>query len=71
MKRWHTTDELADALGETSENISRRCAAGQIPATKVGNRWRIAEDDFERWMQPNNVKTSPRVRSTVGRRRSA
>lgn len=71
MKRYRTTAELAEVLGETSENISRRCAAGQIPATKVGNKWRIAEDDFEKWMKPTNIKTSPRVRSTLSRRRSA
>lgn len=71
MKRYLTTTEVGDVIRETSENVSRRCAAGQIPATKVGNQWRIAEDDFEKWMQPTNIKSSPRVRSTVGRRRSA
>lgn len=71
MKKYRTTAEIAEFLGETSENISRRCAAGQIPATKVGNKWRVAEEDFEKWMQPSNVKTSPRVRSTLSRRRSA
>ena len=71
MKRYLTTAEVGDIIQETSENVSRRCAAGQIPATKLGNQWRISEADFEKWMQPSNVKTSPRVRSTLSRRRSA
>lgn len=65
--RYLTTDEIAERLRETRENVSRRCSAGQIPAKKIGGEWRIREADFEAFMAPSNVVGSPRKRSTLER----
>lgn len=65
--KWLTTAEVGEAIRETSENVSRRCATGQIRAKKLGGEWRIQEDDLVLFMAVNNTP-APRVRSTAGRR---
>jgi excisionase family DNA binding protein len=63
-----TTQEFAERTRETSETIARRCAAGIIPATKIGRRWLIAAAVAEQLLKPTNVDPSEKVRSTAGRR---
>lgn len=65
--KWLTTTEVGEAIRETSENVSRRCAAGQIRAKKLGGEWRIREEDLVVFMTASNTP-APRVRSTAGRR---
>jgi excisionase family DNA binding protein len=65
--KWLTTRQVGELIGETHENVSRRCHAGQIRATRLGGSWRIAEDDLVIFMSATNT-TAPRVRSTAGRR---
>lgn len=67
--KWLTTAEVGLAIRESSENVSRRCAAGQIRAKKLGGEWRIKEDDLTLFMSASNTP-APRVRSTAGRRAS-
>lgn len=67
--KWLTTAEVGEVIRETSENISRRCAAGQIRAKKLGGEWRIKEEDLVLFMAASNTP-APRVRSTAGRRAS-
>lgn len=64
-----TAAEVADRLRETPATIARRCAAGTIPATKVGRHWLIAETVVNSLLQPSNQDRTPAVRSTAGRRR--
>lgn len=71
MTIWLTTEEVAALIKETSHTVAQRCAAGQIPATKLGKNWRIAEVDLIEYMSPTNVKPSVRIRNTSQRRRSA
>lgn len=69
MTRYLTSEEAADRLRMTVPTIGRSCAAGIIPATKFGNKWRIAEDVIDSMLAPTNQ--GPGVRSTASRRRSA
>lgn len=68
MTRWLSTAEVAEQIGLTAESVTRLCSIGDLPATKLGNRWRVHPDDLERYMQPS-VKTSPRKRRTTARQR--
>lgn len=65
-----TTAEVAEILREQPENVARRCASGQLKATRLSGEWRISEDDLAEFIRPTNIR-SPRIRSTSARRRSA
>ncbi len=71
MTVWLTTDEVSERIKETPHTVAQRCAAGQLPATKLGKNWRIRETDLDAWMAPTNTKPGIRVRNTSQRRRSA
>ena len=66
-----TTQEFAERTRETPETIARKCAAGIIPAAKVGRRWLIAASVVDKMLQPTNLKPEMVVRSTAARRRSS
>ena len=63
-----TTQEFAERTRETAETIARRCAAGTIPATKLGRRWLIAASVVDQMLKPTNTDRATKVRSTAGRR---
>ena len=67
MTTYLTTDEAAERFRETPATIARRCAAGKIPASRIGRRWLIAEAVVESLLQPTNVKRAV-VTSTAGKR---
>lgn len=48
-RRMMTPAQVADAIGVSRSTISRRIAAGGLPAVKVGNRNRIPFEEFERF----------------------
>lgn len=69
MTRYLDTTEAAERTGETAPTIMRRCKAGLIPATKIGNKWRIAESVIDAMLAPSNQAGG--VQSTAGRRRAS
>lgn len=71
IKPLMTTAEVAEVLRETPENVARRCASGQLPATRISGEWRIHDTDLAEFIAPSNVRVAPRVRSSATRRRSA
>lgn len=48
-RRMMTPAQVADAIGVSRSTISRRIAAGELRAVKVGNRNRIPFEEFERF----------------------
>ena len=44
-----TPAQVADAIGVSRSTISRRIAAGELRALKIGNRNRIPYEEFERF----------------------
>lgn len=66
-----TTDEAAARLRETPATIARNCAAGLIPAARIGGRWLIAESVIDAMLKPTNVDHITRTRSTATRRRAS
>lgn len=50
-KRMMTPAQVADAIGVSRSTISRKIAAGELRAVRIGNRNRIPYEEFERfWM---------------------
>jgi len=55
MAKLMTVSEVADYLRVTKKTVYRLLMGGKIPATKVGNQWRFAQDSIDRWLQQNAV----------------
>lgn len=69
---WLTTSQVAEQIGETVSNVTRRCVSGELAAKKLGNRWRIHPDDLAAFMKPDNTSTAlPQLTARQKRRRSA
>ena len=45
-----TVNQVADYLSLDPQTVSRKAQSGQLPAFKVGNRWRFDRDDIDRWI---------------------
>lgn len=50
-RRMLTPAQVADAIGVSRSTISRKIAAGELRAVKVGNRNRIPYEEFQRFWQ--------------------
>ena len=61
MTKLMTVDEVADYLRVTKKTIYRLLMRGKIPATKVGNQWRFAQDAIDGWLQQNSVAAKANI----------
>ncbi len=43
-----TVDEVANKLSLTNKTVRKHIKSGKIPAQKIGKRWYISEDDFDK-----------------------
>jgi len=50
LKELMSIQEVASYLKVSPQTIYRRAQAGEIPAIKVGNRWRFRLTDIEGWL---------------------
>ncbi|MCA1704131.1 MAG: helix-turn-helix domain-containing protein, partial [Actinobacteria bacterium] len=57
-----TVDEAVERLGVSAATIRRRCAAGQIPARKIGKSWLIEGSDLPA-AQVRTARRRPRAAS--------
>lgn len=46
-----TATDLAEYLGFSKNWIYRKAEAGEIPATKFGNRWRFKKSVIDKWVE--------------------
>lgn len=46
-ERYHSPDDVADLLGLHVRTVRRHIREGRLPATRIGNRYRIAPPDLE------------------------
>lgn len=61
--------DVAEQIGESVQNVRRRCLRGQIAAIKLGDKWRIHPDAVEAFMQPTNQHAEPKRKLTARQRR--
>ena len=45
-----TVNEVADYLSLDPQTVSRKAQSGELPAFKVGNRWRFDRQDIDKWI---------------------
>jgi hypothetical protein len=57
--RWLSATEAAIRRGVEPRTITRRAAAGKIPARKVGGRWQILEEATERSSGSRSASRAP------------
>lgn len=47
---FYSITEVADMSNQSQKTIRRHIAAGKLKAEKVGNKYRITKDDYEKWL---------------------
>ena len=45
-----TTDEVAEYLRTSAENVKRMARRGDLPASKLGRNWRFRKADVDDWL---------------------
>lgn len=68
MTSYLTVSEVALRIRESEDQVRRRCATGQLKATKLGSKWRIAEEAVAEFMRPG-TRVTPRKRLTARQER--
>jgi len=53
---FYLVDELAEKLRVNPMTIYRYIKAGKLEAHKIGKEYRIAKDEFERFLKNNKTK---------------
>jgi excisionase family DNA binding protein len=55
--QWLDTEELSTELHVTAEVVRQWIRQGKIPAVRIGKRWLVRREAFERWIaaQPQSV----------------
>ena len=53
--RWMTLQEIAEYLQLSKDQIYRLAQTGEIPASKVGRRWRFKRERVDSWMEDTPV----------------
>jgi excisionase family DNA binding protein len=46
-----TVGEIAEYLSLDPQTVSRKAQSGELPAFKVGNRWRFDREDIDKWIR--------------------
>lgn len=69
MARYLTTADMAAETGKTAEFWARLCKAGTLPAIKLGNDWRVAAAEFERFMAGGQSAVARPGRKTARQKR--
>ena len=47
----YTSTEIAEVLRVDAETIRRYLLAGKIKGIKIGNTWRVTEEEFQKFMR--------------------
>ena len=50
-KAYYTLQEVADRLKVSYRTVFRWVHAGELPAYKLGQEWRVGEQDLERFLK--------------------
>lgn len=52
-------DQCAEYLGISKDTLYQYAAANQIPAFKLGNRWRFKRSTLDAWMEEKSRAPEP------------
>ncbi len=48
---FYTINEVAEMLDLSPVTIARWCNSGEIPAYRLGRKWKINKAEFDAWLQ--------------------
>lgn len=51
-----TAEDLAQYLGFSKNWVYRKAETGELPATRLGNRWRFKKSVIDRWLEEGALK---------------
>ncbi len=60
-----TPEQIAERLKVATKSVHEMFRSGMLPGFKLGRLWRIAEADFERWVQAQKKMPSREPADTV------
>jgi len=63
-EQWMTVKDVAEYLKVSTDLVYRLAQKGEIPASKVANRWRFRKDRINRWMDMSSL--SSRINQVEG-----
>lgn len=66
-----STDEMAAKTGKSRDFWARLCNSGALSGVKLGNDWRVAEDEFENFMRAGKKVPGRKRLSARQQRRTA
>ncbi len=55
---YYTPEQVAEKLGMHVKTIQRYMRTGTLPATRIGNRWRVSEYDLAAFTQTKRMEKS-------------
>lgn len=50
-EKWTSLDDIAEYLGVSKDTIYRWIAKKQMPATKIGRRWKFKFSEVDEWVK--------------------
>ena len=50
IMEFYSIAEVAEMSGQSQKTIRRHIASGKLKADRVGNRYRITKDQYEKWL---------------------
>lgn len=56
MNRLLSATEAASILGIRKDTVLKMLDAGEIPAVRLGNRWKIDEDQMHEWFTSKSLR---------------
>ena len=62
MSNWVTVKQLAKYLQISSAKVYQLAQTGNLPASKVGNRWRFDLEKVDRWMDSEKSSSKGNLR---------
>jgi excisionase family DNA binding protein len=64
-----STDEVAEYLRLSQGTVTVYARSGELPAMKVGGRWRFKRRDVERWLKRLQHEEASRLRGEAKARK--
>lgn len=49
-KEWLSVADICDYMSVSPYVVTRQLRSGALPGVKFGREWRVARDDFEKWI---------------------
>ncbi|ROR28137.1 AlpA family transcriptional regulator [Mobilisporobacter senegalensis] len=55
IEKWYSQEEITKYLGVSKDTVYRWIAKKNMPATKIGRRWKFKLSEVEEWVRNNGA----------------